>query len=297
MIINDLSKTINQKPVLKNLSFQLAPSEIVGLIGRNGSGKTTLFRLIAEHYLPDAGDIQVNGRSIFTDKHQKQAIFFIDEKENFLRAYSLQRILGFYQKAYIDFDENLFLQLIQQYQFRLSSLYRQLSKGNQRLVQIILAICSNATYLLLDEPFDGLDVIVKKEVIGLMMEHLGEHRSALIASHNLNELENLIDRALLLKDHTIFKDYHLEEMRQHARKIQMVFKTKKVPLVVKEQSKLLSFQGRVITAIFESYSEELEQAIKHFEPLLYEELPLSLEDLFEANLKPKPHRLQKEVSL
>lgn len=150
---------------------------------------------------------------------------------------------------------------------------------------MILAVCSNARYLLLDEPFDGLDIIIKKEMIGLLMEHLSEHsRTALISSHNLLELESLIDRVLLLKNQTIIKDYRLEEMREQAKKLQLVFKTKKVPAVVKTNSKLLDFQGRVVTVVFENFSAELEQAIKYYDPLVYEELPLSLEDLFEANL-------------
>ena len=117
------------------------------------------------------------------------------------------------------------------------------------------------------------------------MEHLSEHsRTALISSHNLLELESLIDRVLLLKNQTIIKDYRLEEMREQAKKLQLVFKTKKVPAVVKTNSKLLDFQGRVVTVIFENFSAELEQAIKYYDPLVYEELPLSLEDLFEVNL-------------
>ncbi|MBO1308520.1 ABC transporter ATP-binding protein [Enterococcus sp. 669A] len=288
MIVEGLSKTINQQPVLENISFQLAESELVGLVGRNGSGKTSLFRIIAGQYLPDAGDIQINQQSIYQTPGLKEQIFFIDEKENFLRGYSLKKINAFYRASYSAFDQDLFLQLIQQHELSLHASYRQLSKGMQGLFQMILAICSNATYLLLDEPFDGLDVIVRKQVIGLLLEHLSENnRTALIASHNLNELESLIDRALLLKGQTITKDYRLEDMRETAKKMQLVFKTKKIPAVVKENSKLIDFQGRVITAVFENFTPELAAEIKSHDPLVFEELPLSLEDLFEANLKPK----------
>ena len=100
-------------------------------------------------------------------------------------------------------------------------------KGMQGLYKMILAIASNADYLLLDEPFDGLDIIVRKKVIGLLLENLSEsNRTAIIASHNLNELENIIDRALLIKGRTIAKDYRLETMRENARKIQFVFRGK-----------------------------------------------------------------------
>lgn len=286
MIVKQLTKTIDHRSVLKDIEFELSESEIVGMVGRNGSGKTTLLRVLAGQYLPDTGDITIDQKSVFQHPIVKQEIFFIDEKENFLRTYSLQKIAKFYQIAYPKFNQLLFSDLVKKHEFSLKQNYRQLSKGQQALFQIILAVCSNARYLLLDEPFDGLDVIVKKEVIGLLMEHLSEHsRTALISSHNLTELENLVDRVLLLKDQSIIKDYRLEEMREKAKKLQLVFKTKKVPSLVKENSKMLDFQGRVVTVVFEHFSEELEAAIKEFDPLVYEELPLSLEDLFEANLK------------
>lgn len=286
MIVKQLTKTIDHRSVLKDIEFELSESEIVGLVGRNGSGKTTLLRVLAGQYLPDTGDITIDQKSVFQHPIVKQEIFFIDEKENFLRTYSLRKIAKFYQIAYPKFNQLLFSDLVKKHEFSLKQNYRQLSKGQQALFQIILAVCSNARYLLLDEPFDGLDVIVKKEVIGLLMEHLSEHsRTALISSHNLPELENLVDRVLLLKNQSIIKDYRLEEMRENAKKLQLVFKTKKVPSVVKENSKMLDFQGRVVTVVFEHFSEELEAAIKEFDPLVYEELPLSLEDLFEANLK------------
>lgn len=285
MRIKNLTKKIEGQSILKSIDFQLFDNEIVGLVSRNGSGKTTLFRVIAGHYLPDNGEILINQKSIYQHPEVKQEIFFIDEKENFLRTYSLNKIAKFYQFAYPKFDQPLFTNLIKEHEFPLNRNYRHLSKGQQGLFQIILAICSNARYLLLDEPFDGLDIIIKKEMIGLLMEQLGEQsRTALISSHNLLELENLIDRVLLLKNQTIIKDYRLEEMREKAKKLQLVFKTKKVPTVVKENSKLLDFQGRVVTVVFENFSAELEQTIKDCDPLVYEELPLSLEDLFEANL-------------
>lgn len=150
---------------------------------------------------------------------------------------------------------------------------------------MILAISSNATYLLLDEPFDGLDVIIRKKVIGLLLGHIADgKRTAVIASHNLQELEGIIDRALLIKGQTIVKDYRLETMRETAKKFQMVFKTKKVPQIVKDNSKLIAFQGRVVVAVFENYDTQLAAKILAEQPLVFEELPLSLEDLFEANL-------------
>lgn len=291
MKVMKLSKMIEGKQILNDVHFELKANEIVGLIGRNGSGKTTLFRTLTGQYLPDKGEIELEGISLLTATQSKSELFYIDEAENFLAPYTLKTINQFYRTAYPNFNQDLFLTLTGSHQLPFHVNYHGLSKGMQGLFNMILAISSNARFLLLDEPFDGLDVIVRKDVIGLLLEHISDNqRTALIASHNLNELENLADRVLLLKNQTIIKDYRLEEMRESAKKIQMVFKTKKIPSLVKEHSRLLTIQGRVITAIFEDFNQDLANKIQTLQPVLFEELPLSLEDLFEANLKEKMPR-------
>lgn len=287
MKVNNLAKRIADQEILTKVNFELRPQEIIGLVGRNGSGKTTLFRTLAGHYLPETGEVTIENSSIFQDVTKKQQIFYIDELDNFLKFYSLKKINAFYRRAYPQFDQARYLALLKENELHQRMSYRRLSKGMQGLYQMILAISSEANYLLLDEPFDGLDVIVRKQVIALLLEHLATHEncSIMIASHNLVELEGIIDRVLLLKGKTIIKDYSLEHMRERARKLQLVFRRKGVPAFVKEQAKLLSIQGRVITVIFEAYSPELADQLKALEPVVMEELPLSLEDLFEANLR------------
>lgn len=280
-----VTKKIDQHIILEDINFELSSNEIVGLIGRNGSGKTTLFRTIVGQYATDGGEILLEGTNITQEPSYKKELFYIDEKENFLNQYTLKKINEFYRLAYPNFNQDLYLELMKEHQLPINLMYKRISKGMQGLFQMILAICSNAKYLLLDEPFDGLDVIVRKKVIRLLLENLSEgNRTALIASHNLNELENIIDRALLIKGNTIAQDYHLENLREQAKKVQMVFKTKKVPECIKKNSKALQFQGRVVTAVFENFTPELAEEIKLLEPLVFEELPLTLEDLFEANL-------------
>lgn len=287
MKVNNLQKTIDGQVILEEINFSLNPQEIVGLVGRNGSGKTTLFRTLAGHYLLDDGEVSIAGMDLAKAVEQKTQLFYIDELDNFLKYYSLKKINEFYRLAYPKFDQDRYLALLKENEFHQRMSYRRLSKGMQGLYQMILAISSEANYLLLDEPFDGLDVIVRKKVIALLLDHLATHEncSIMIASHNLMELEGIIDRVLLLKGKSIVKDYSLEQMREHARKLQLVFRRKGVPAFVKEQAKLLSIQGRVVTVIFEEYTPELADQLKALEPVVMEELPLSLEDLFEANLR------------
>lgn len=288
MNIQQLTKKINSRIILNQLNFDLFPNELVGLVGRNGSGKTTLFRTIAGHYQPDSGQILIDEKDLTQNPEVKQNIFYIDEQYNFLKEYSLMKIVSFYQSAYPAFDMDLLLELMKKYDLSSHHRYRGMSKGMQGLFQVILAICSNARYVLLDEPFDGLDAIIRKNIVRLIVDSLADSgRTFFIASHNLIELENLADRVLILKERQIVYDYRLEALRQTARKLQLVFKTKKVPSFIKEHSKVISSQGRVWVVLIENYTPELEEKLKETDPLVLEELPLSLEDIFDANLAQK----------
>lgn len=284
MQLHNLEKQIDHQTIINNISVTINKGEITGIIGRNGSGKTTLFRLLSGQYILDSGKIVIEGQDINQHLSLKQKIFYIDEQEQFLNPYSLNKILLFYINAYPNFDRDKYFCLTKEKMLNENSKYRSLSKGMKGLYRIILAICSNADYLLLDEPFDGLDVFVRKNIIALILDTITDNsRAILISSHNLNELENIIDRALFLDQQQIQYDYHLENIREKARKVQLVFSSKKIPAVVKNNSKLLRYQGRVVTVVFEDYTDSLEQAIQDEQPLLFEELPLTLEDLFEIN--------------
>lgn len=135
MIIENINKEMDQRVVLKNITLELAKHEIVGLVGRNGSGKTTLLRVMAGHYLPDAGDITIDQRSIFEYPEMKQELFFIDEKENFLRTYSLKKISAFYQLAYPNFDTTLFTELVNKHAFVLSKTIGSFLKGSKPCIR------------------------------------------------------------------------------------------------------------------------------------------------------------------
>ena len=290
MDVKGVTKTIQHRLVLDHISFSLPKGEIVGLVGRNGTGKTTLLRTLAGQYLADEGEVWIQETNIFVSPMFKEEIFYIDEKANFFASYTLEQLAAFYRAVYPQFDETSYQHLMERYELTNLMRFKAISKGMQGLFKMILAIASRATYLLLDEPFDGLDVIIRKEVIGLLVGYIEESgHTALIASHDLDELDHLVDRVFFLNGATLSLGYELEQIKTQARKLQLVFKTKQVPALLTEQTSILSVQGRVIVVFIEQYTEEFAQKINALEPLLVEELPLNLEDLFMANV----HSMQK----
>lgn len=281
MEMKKLSKKINQKQILNELTFQLYPNEIVGLVGRNGAGKTTLFRTIAGQYVADQGEILLNGENVFVENRQKEDIFYVDSSDCFFYPYTLEQIGQFYQLNYCRFRVEFFKKLLRQYQLLHKKKFKELSKGQQGLFLMILAISTDAQYLLLDEPFDGLDIMTKRAVIRLLLEEVAEsEKSILISSHNLLELENIVDRVLILQNHQITQDYYLDDLKSSMKKYQFVFSNHVIPDFIRKNGKILENQEHVLIALFQKTNENLLWEIQDTKPVFYEELPLTLEDLF-----------------
>lgn len=283
--VTGLSKQISQRPIIQDINFEWAPGEIIGLVGRNGVGKTTLFRTMMNQYVAEAGHVTIDGEDTIEVPSRQEQLFFIDTQYNFLSTYRLWELPRFFGTVYPHFDGERYTKLIAQFDLDRNSQYRRLSKGMRALVNLILALTSNATYIILDEPFDGLDVIVRENIATMVIDEVADQRKGfLISSHDLNELDGLSDRVLLLKDSQLIHDYNLEEVRARAKKIQLVLNDKVIPDVLKEHSQLIRVSGRVLVVVITDYTPAIDQALKALKPVLFEELPLTLEDLFRANL-------------
>ncbi|MEG0549940.1 MAG: ABC transporter ATP-binding protein [Vagococcus sp.] len=283
MKVIHFKKMINNKAVLNDISFSLKKGEIVGLIGRNGAGKTTLFRTITNFYKKDSGDCLIDNQSIYQSPALKESIFYLDEKNNFLEHHTPATIKQYYQELYSTFDSEKYTSLLKKYDLDISFIIGKNSKGVQALYKLILAFSCQASYYILDEPFDGLDLIIRKKVISLILNEVTINQCGiLISSHNLLELEHIIDRAIVLQDGEIKKSFNLHEIRDNVKKIQMVFKKKNVPSIVKDNCQIIQVNGRVIIGIFENLTDELYESILEKDPVLFEEVPLTLEDLFSS---------------
>ena len=285
LVINQLSKQIDHHTTLDQISFTIEPGQIVGVVGRNGVGKTTLFRTINGQYLADSGDVSVDGQAIATKPQLRTQLCFIDPLANFFKGATIKQIQWYYQTAYPNFDNAKFERLLDRYHLTSKQKLRHFSKGTFGLFTIILSVATGAPYLFLDEPLDGLDVLIRKNILGILIDEVATgERSIVIASHNLVELEGVIDRALMLKHGQIVNDYQLETMRRNARKVQLVYRDKQIPAVIKQLGHIVHVSGRVIVVVFEDFSASVQAELAATKPVFQEDLPLSLADLFMANL-------------
>lgn len=249
MKLTNLSKVIDQEIILEAINLTIPKGVIFGIVGRNGSGKTTLFRTIAGHYLPDSGLVTIDQKAIQEFPYLKEAIFYSDTQFHPFDYMTPRTIGEYYQALYETFDSSLYQQLVADYQLP-NKRYQQYSKGMQGLLMVIAAYASNCKYLIFDEPLDGLDVMIRKQVIDLLLDTISEgQRSILISSHNLVELEKIVDQVAFLKNHTISSTLELEQRKLMTKKIQFVFKQKEIPQTVKDYGRILSVNGRVVIGI------------------------------------------------
>ncbi|WP_078430436.1 ABC transporter ATP-binding protein [Alkalihalobacterium alkalinitrilicum] len=282
--INQLSKSIHNHEVLNDINFELKPGNIIGLIGRNGAGKTTLLRLLVGILLPTKGDVLLDGKSIYQYPEVKKEIVFVPDSPEALKNYATQEIVKLYKQIYPNFDEKYFYDLLERFSLPKTRKIGNYSKGMKALFALVLAFSTRAKYILLDEPTDGLDVIVKKKILRYIIEEVAEQQvSVIISSHRLDELEFMADQIIVIKDGTIDSNYDLDEMKKSYRKVQVVFKGY-LPNELSEQVNVLSQSGRVYTLLLDGDLAKKEAEIKKHEPLLYEELSVVLEDIFVAKL-------------
>jgi ABC-2 type transport system ATP-binding protein len=284
MLIKGVSKTIKQKSILKGITFEVEPGKVTGLIGRNGAGKTTLLQLMVGILTPEAGDIQLKEHSIYTTPEVKQDIVFVPDSPEALKSYSIKEICQLYKDIYPKFDEELFYSLLDRFTLPKNGKVGSFSKGMKALFALILAFSTKATYILLDEPTDGLDVIVKKRILQFIIEAVADYNVAVvISSHRLDELEYLADTIIMLKKGEVSETYSLDTIKESYKKVQVVF-PHGMPDTVKNLGTVIGETGKVYVLIFEDETNQGIEKIKEAHPLYMEELPLTLEDLFVAKL-------------
>lgn len=285
MKIRNLTKKMDDNLVLKDVSFDLQAGEVTALIGRNGVGKTTLFSTMTGIYLPDEGDVFLDEKSIYKHPEVKQQLFFLEDNMNHFNTYSVQTVVKIYKQIYTTFDEVFFNELMEQFELPLKAKLLSFSKGRKALFFIILAFSLNVRYLLLDEPMDGLDIIIKKQILAIIKDTVKKRgTSVVIASHRLEELEAIADRVIVLKGASVELDYYLEDMRTDAVKIQVAFKTKKIPDFVKNNAQLLYRNGRIYTLLVTENASSFLADLRLEDPVLLEEMTISIEDIFTVHL-------------
>lgn len=275
-------KSLGDKEVLKNINLKVEQGSIFGLIGPNGAGKTTLIKSMMGIYKLDKGEIKVKEEPVFENSKIKGVMGYVTDENNLLDYFTLKDAVKFYSLSYKSFDENRFYELNKIFQLPEKKSIRKFSKGMKMRLSIMLNLSIMPEVLVMDEPTNGLDPIVKREFINILLEDVAERgTTVLISSHNLGELERICDSIAIINNGEIKYSNSIEKMKETIRKIQVVFKND-APSDLGEWNEIIKVEkvGRVYNIVTKDYSKEFLDKLNSCEILFQEEIDLTLEDMF-----------------
>ena len=222
--INNITKTFDDYTAIKDLSFTVGESSLYGLVGYNGAGKTTLLKIIAGVYLPDSGDVKLNGKSLFKHPELKTELFYVPDDIYFGLGSSINSMAKYYKGFHPNFCMETFKKLTELFGLDPKKKLIGFSKGMQRQAEMILGLSCLPKVILLDESFDGLDPAKRNLTKKILLDYMAEKDcSIIISSHNLHELADMCDHIALINGQTIAMNCAVDDMNGSRCKFRLAF--------------------------------------------------------------------------
>lgn len=296
--IKNITKTFDDYTAIKELSFKVSKSSLYGLVGYNGAGKTTLLKIICGVYLPDSGDVTLDGKSLFEHPELKKDVFYVPDDLYFGLGSSMNSMAKYYKGFYPDFCMKTFNKLTELFGLDPKKKLIGFSKGMQRQAEMILGLSCMPKVILLDESFDGLDPAKRNLTKKILLDYMAEKDcSIIISSHNLHELADMCDHIALINGQTIAMDCAVDDMNGSRCKFRLVFK-EDVNASAFEELKCKNFKkdGKIITFTVSNEIEKAEKLIESLNPVLCERFPLSLEEIFLEEMEDTDYDFEKIFS-
>ncbi len=281
--VNNVVKTFDGSRALNGLTMRVERGSIYGLVGPNGSGKSTILRHITGVYRPDSGSVLVEGKPVYEDPEVKARIAVIPDELYYFNSASTRDMMRFYRGIYPKFDPERYETLRRAFpEVDEKAPIRRLSKGMQKQSAFWLALCCDPEILVLDEPVDGLDPVMRRQVWSLLMGDVAQRgTTVLVSSHNLRELEDVCDHVGILSHGKVLLERSLTDLQDNVVKLQVAFNEPELPQLPKDMNILHIGQlGRVYTLIVRGDPSEIKTRMAAYSPILLEALPLSLEEIF-----------------
>lgn len=198
--------------IFDNINAALSPGHIYGLLGLNGVGKTTFLKLICGLLFPKTGTVKIND---FTPSNREVTflsdIYFVTDEVD-LPPWTIANFLDIYAPLYPNFDASYFDDILTAFQVDRSEKIKSLSYGQRKKVNITFALATNANFLLMDEPTNGLDIPSKTQFRKLMARHVSPDKTIIISTHQIRDIHQLIDHLLILQDSKLVLDESLYEL-------------------------------------------------------------------------------------
>jgi len=274
--LKNITKTFGNFTALEDLSLTVPKGAVYGLVGPNGAGKSTAIRLLTGVYRPDSGSITLEGAPIYENPNAKVRIGYIPDDIFYFPSASLEDMHKYYRGIYPNFDDALFERLFEVFKLPRKGPMRRFSKGMQKQAAFHLAICTRPDVLVLDEPVDGLDPVMRRQVWSLLLSDVAQYETTvLVSSHNLRELEDICDHVGIMDHGKMLLQRSLADMQGNTVKLQLVGETPAGLEVLHETQ-----SARLRTLIVRGSAEAVTAAAEAANLSYFDVLPLSLEEIF-----------------
>ena len=290
--VHDLYESFDGFMALRGLHIAVPKGAVYGLVGPNGAGKSTVIRHMAGIYRQDSGEVLIGGAPVYENPEVKGRIAYIPDDIFYFGGATIRDMMRFYRSMYPRFDAERFDKLQQAFALRPEQSMRRLSKGMQKQAAFWLALSCRPEVILLDEPVDGLDPVMRRQIWSLLLQEVAERgTTVLVSSHNLRELEDVCDHVGIMNEGRMLLERPLSEMQDNTVKIQLALPEDQT---LPEGLEILhsTQTGRLHQLILRGRAEELTQCLQQAQPYFMDVLPLSLEEIFIYELGGAEHEIR-----
>ena len=266
---------------LDGVSLSVPAGSVYGLVGPNGAGKSTLIRCLTGIYRQDEGELAIDGQSVWENEALKSRVAAIADDWYYFPQATIRDMCKFYRGFYPSFSMERYEKCKEVFQIDEKRPLRRLSKGMQKQAAFWLTLSAMPDCLILDEPVDGLDPVMRRQVWSLVLGDVSQRgTTVLVSSHNLRELEDVCDHVGIMDRGKVLLERSLAQLQDNMVKLQVVFQdgVTEVPedLPVLHASKI----GRIHTLIMRMSAQEATERLTAYHPLLVDAVPLTLEEIF-----------------
>ncbi len=278
--VRNVIKEFDGFRALDDMSMTVPTGSVYGLVGPNGAGKSTIIRHLTGIYRQDAGEITIDGAPVFENPEVKSRIAYIPDDIFYYANASIREMMDFYRSIYPHFDAERFKKLADVFGLDPKRQMRRLSKGMQKQAAFWIAVSLRPEILILDEPVDGLDPVMRRRIWSIIMADVAENgTTVLVSSHNLRELEDVCDNVGIMNKGKIMIERSLNELQENIVKIQLALPDgESLPEGLDILHK--SNTGRLQSLIMHGTQEELTEKLQSAHPLFIDAVPLTLEEIF-----------------
>ena len=289
--VDSVSKNFDAVRSLSGVSLIVNDGSVFGLIGSNGSGKSTLLRIISGIYKSSDGDVYVNDSRVYEMPSIKERIVYLSHEQYFMPNSTIYDMMRFYKSIYPTFSDVKYKEYLALFELDENRKISTFSKGMQKQAAFLLGLSCETEYLLCDETLDGLDPVMRKTVRRIIASEVAERGLTVIfASHNLGEIEDICDHVALLHKGELLFEAGLDDIKTGIHKIQVSFeKLESLDKVSLEQ------RGSLFTVIARGDEKYLEDYMHSLSPLFVEFIPLTLEEIFIAEMEERGYEFHEKI--